>query len=140
MAMAQANPKSGYIITNNGSLTITGTGSYMGTTKATYQIKKAANTMTVKPKTATVKYAAVQKKSVTLKAANAITVKNPKGKVTYKKTSGNPGIKVASGGKITVRKGLKKGTYKVKVKVKAAGNANYKPSAEKTVTCKIRVK
>ena len=122
------------------TVTITGTGSYMGTTKATYQIKKAANTMTVKPKTATVKYAAVQKKSVTLKAANAITVKNPKGKVTYKKTSGNPGIKVASGGKITVRKGLKKGTYKVKVKVKAAGNANYKPSAEKTVTCKIRVK
>jgi len=28
-------------------------------------------------------------------------------------------------GKVTIRKGLKKGTYKVKVKVKALGNSNY---------------
>ena len=38
-----------------------------------------------------------------------------------------------------MKKGLKKGTYKVKVKVKAAGNANYKASAWKTVTFKIKV-
>ena len=43
-------------------------------------------------------------------------------------------------GKITVKKGLKKGTYKVKVKVKAAGNANYKASKEKTVTVTVKVK
>ena len=42
-------------------------------------------------------------------------------------------------GKVTVKKGLKKGTYKVKVKVKAAGNKNYK-AATKTVTFKINVK
>ena len=40
-------------------------------------------------------------------------------------------------GKVTVKKGLKKGTYKVKVK--AAGNKNYK-AATKTVTFKIKVK
>lgn len=42
-------------------------------------------------------------------------------------------------GKITIKKGLKKGTYKIKVKVTAAGNKSYK-SAVKTVTVKIVVK
>ena len=40
--------------------------------------------------------------------------------------------------KVTVKKGLKKGTYKVKVMAK--GSANYKASAWKTVTFKIRVR
>ena len=39
-----------------------------------------------------------------------------------------------------VKKKLKKGTYKVKVKIKAAGNANYKASGIKTVTFTIKVK
>ena len=43
-------------------------------------------------------------------------------------------------GKVTVKKGLKKGTYKVKVIVKAKGNTNYKASAVKTVTFTIRIK
>ena len=42
-------------------------------------------------------------------------------------------------GKITVKKRLKKGTYKVTVKVKAAGDNKYK-AAEKKVTFKIKVK
>ena len=42
-------------------------------------------------------------------------------------------------GKVTIKKGLKKGTYKVKVKIKANGNANYKASAFKTVTFKIKI-
>ena len=46
----------------------------------------------------------------------------------------------AKTGKITVKKKLKKGTYTVKVKVKAAGNANYKASAWKAVTFKVKVK
>jgi len=43
-------------------------------------------------------------------------------------------------GKVTVRKGLKKGTYKVKVRIKAEGNANYRASAWKAVTFKVRVR
>ena len=45
-------------------------------------------------------------------------------------------------GKVTIKKNskMKKGTYKVKVKVKALGNANYKASAWKTVTFKVKVK
>ena len=42
-------------------------------------------------------------------------------------------------GKITVKKGLKKGTYKLKIKVTAAGNANYN-AGSKSVTVKIKVK
>ena len=34
----------------------------------------------------------------------------------------------------------KKGTYQVKLKVKAAGNANYQASPGKTVTVQIKVK
>ena len=45
-------------------------------------------------------------------------------------------------GKVTIKKNskMKKGTYKVEVKVKAAGNANYKPSVVKTVTFKVKVR
>ena len=39
-----------------------------------------------------------------------------------------------------MKKGLKKGSYKVKVKVKAMGNANYKASVWKPVTFKVIVK
>ena len=40
---------------------------------------------------------------------------------------------------MTVKKGLKKGTYKVTVKVKAAGSKNYKAKTS-TVTFSIRVR
>ena len=46
----------------------------------------------------------------------------------------------AKTGNVTVKKDLKKGTYNVKVKVKAAGSANYKASSWKSVTFKIRVR
>ena len=46
---------------------------------------------------------------------------NSKGKLSYKKTSGSSGISVNSKtGKITVKKGMKKGNYKIKVQIKAA--------------------
>jgi len=41
-------------------------------------------------------------------------------------------------GKITIKKKLKRGTYKLKIKVTAAGNASYKPGS-KTITVKIKV-
>ena len=44
--------------------------------------------------------------------------------------------------KLAIKKNrkMKKGTYKVKVNVNAAGNTNYKASKVKTVTFKIIVK
>ncbi len=120
--------------------TVTFKGSYYrGTKELNFTIKKAANTLKVKPLTAKVKYSALKKASMTLKRSAVLKVTGAKGKVTYKKVSGTKKITIAkTTGKVTVKKGLKKGTYKVKVKVKAAGTANYK-SLTKIVTFKIKV-
>ena len=67
-----------------------------------------------------------------------MTVTKAKGTVTYKKVKGSKKIAIAKDGKVTVKKGIKKGTYKVKVKVIAAGNANYKKRT-RTVTFKVKV-
>lgn len=65
---------------------------------------------------------------------------NSKGKLSYKKTSGSSGISVNSkAGKITVKKGMKKGNYKIKVQIKAAAKGNYK-AGTKTVTIIVKVK
>ena len=123
------------------TITITGKGKYFGVTKATYKIVKAANPLKIKALTGTVKYSKVKKKAQTLKVGKVIKVtKKGQGKLTYTKSSGNKKITInKTNGKVTVKKGLKKGTYKVKVKVKAAGNANYK-AITRTVTFKVKVK
>ena len=92
--------------------------------------------MTVKANTVSAK----TKKTTTIKKAKAFTIKKAKGTVSFKKVSGNKKITInIKTGNITVKKGLKKGTYKFKVKVSAAGNTTYKPNS-KTVTVKIKVK
>ncbi len=103
------------------------------------KLAKKTNPLTAKGKTKTVKYKTVKKKSIVFARKDAITIKNAKGKVTFKKAKGNKKIAVSGAGKITVKKGLKKGTYKVKVNVKAAGTSSYK-AATKTVTVSIIVK
>lgn len=112
------------------------------TASCTVTVAKAANTLKIKAKTATVKKSAVKKKTQYLGVTKVITFTNKgQGSRTYVKLSGNKKITIAkTTGKVTVKKGLKKGTYKVKVKVKAAGNAAYKASAWKTVTFTIKVK
>ena len=54
-------------------------------------------------------------------------------KVTYAKVSGAAKVTVSANGKATLKKGVKKGTYKAKVKV-SCGNAT------RTVTAKFIVK
>ncbi|MCR5208403.1 MAG: hypothetical protein K6C14_08015, partial [Eubacterium sp.] len=100
---------------------------------------KKANTLYAKGKTVKLKKSTVKKKSVVIKRTKAITVKNAKGALSFKKSKGNKKITVAKNGKITVKKGLKKGTYKIKIRVTAAGNSGYR-SGVKTVTVKIIVK
>ncbi len=108
-------------------------------TETLAKIAKYANTLTVKAKKPTVKFARLKKKNQTIALKKWVTISKAQGKVTCKKSSGNKKITVSKTGKITVKKGLKKGTYKVKIKVTAAGNANYKAKT-KTVTVKITVK
>ena len=97
--------------------------------------------MTVKASKKTVKVKKLKKKAQTVKP---ITVELAKGTVTYKITGGNKKSKKAlkvnsKNGKVTVKKKTKKGTYKVKVKVTAAGNENYN-AGSKTVEVKVVVK
>ena len=115
---------------------VTFKGNYAGTKNLTYKITKAANPMTVKAGKVTAKAS----KNTTISKARAFKVKGAKGKLKFKKISGNKKIKIASNGKVIVKKGLKKGrTYSVKVKVTAKGDANYKENIKK-VKLKIRVK
>ena len=62
------------------------------------------------------------------------------GTKTYKKAGGTSKISInKKNGKVTVKKGLKKGTYKITVQIKAAATKNYK-AATKTVNIKIKVR
>ena len=62
------------------------------------------------------------------------------GKVTYKKLSANKKITVnKKTGNSKLSRKLRKGTYKIKVNVKAAGTNEYK-SAVRTATVRIRVR
>ena len=103
---------------------------------------KLSNPLKIKGKTAIVKYSKLKKKAQKLSISKTITFANKgKGTLKYAKASGNKKISInKKTGKVTVKKGLKRGIYKVKVKVKAAGNSDYNPSKVKTVTFRIKVR
>ena len=133
-----------------GKVTITAKGDgYKGTITKTFMIVKAANPMTVKGKTAKIKYRKLKKKNQTLTVSKVMKfTKQLKDKKTYTLSSAKKGKKNfkkfftinKTTGKLTVKKGLKKGKYKLTVKVKAAGNANYNASAWKAVTFTVKVR
>ncbi len=127
---------------------ITGKGNYTGKITKYFTIKKAANTLSLKGQTASVYYSALSKKSQTLALSKTVKVVNKgQGARTFKLLSATKSKKSfltyftinKTTGAIIVKKGLAKGTYAVKIQVKAAGNANYKASALKTVTVYIKV-
>ncbi|MEE3334469.1 MAG: carbohydrate-binding domain-containing protein [Ruminococcus sp.] len=99
---------------------------------------KKSNTITAKAKTKKVNAKKTKKSKVKVK--KAIKVSKAQGKVTYTKLSGSKKLSInKKTGTITVKKGTKKGTYKIKVKVYAKGNSSYNAKS-KTVTVKIKVK
>ena len=77
-----------------------------------------------------------------------MNVSNAQGKVTYKLTGVKRGKSKkykkyfninATTGKVTIKKRLKKGTYKVTCRVTASGDSSHR-SGTKTVTFTIKVK
>ena len=101
-------------------------------------VAKAANPLTVKAVARTASAKTLKSKSVTV--TRPMSVSKAQGKVTYKKVSGDAYLTInKSTGKATVKKGAKKGKHTIKVKVTAAGSANYK-AGSKTITCKVTVK
>lgn len=104
------------------------------------KLAKLANPLSVKTKAVKLSAAKLKKKSLTINCNKALTISNAKGKVTYAKVKGAKGINVnKKTGKFTIKKKLKKGTYRVSVRVTAAGSSEYNQGA-KTVTVKIVVK
>ena len=103
--------------------------------KAYMVAKKAENPIVAKGRT----ISAPVGKSTTYAKSTAFKISKAQGAVTFKKVSGSKKIAVnGKTGALTVRSGLKKGrTYKVKVRVSAAGTDEYEAAA-KTVTVKVR--
>ena len=135
-------------VTKSPTYTSTGTKKYTCTacgktkTETIAKLAKVANPLSIKAVKKTVKASKLKKKAVTVSGAIVFTKKG-EGKVTYSGTGTNAKSKKAlkinaSTGKITVKKGTKKGSYKMKVKVKAAGTAKYK-AGTKTATVTITV-
>ena len=101
-------------------------------------VAKKKQPMTVKPVLKKVSFKKLKKKAQVVKGA--LIVKHNKGKVSYKRISGSKKLTInKKTGRITVKKKTKKGTYKIRVKVTAAGNSLFK-AGSKIVTVKIRVK
>ena len=105
------------------------------------QVTYGTNPLKVSGKTVTVKYSDLKTKNKTFIVSKVINFTNKgKGTLIYTKSSGNSKITIAKKtGKVTIKKGLKKGTYKVKIKVKAAGTGLYN-AVTKTVTVTFKVK
>ena len=97
--------------------------------KVTVVVKKAANPVKYKVSSKTYKVKKVKKK----KQSFTIGVSKNQGKVTYKSSSKK--VTVTKAGKVTVKKGTRKGTYKITVTV--AGNANYN-AASKTIKVVVK--
>ena len=111
------------------TITVDETDIYKKATKTiTVTVKKASQPIKVSPAKKSYKASALKKKA---KKFN-IKVKKAKGKVTY--TSNSKSVTVNGKGKVTVSKGIKKGTYKVTVT--AAETSTY---AKATQTVVIRI-
>ena len=120
------------------TITAKATSSYKVATKTlTVKVAKAAPVLKTKITSKNVSYSALRKKAQAFTLGTSVS---SKGKLTYAKTAGSSAFTVnKTNGRITVKKGLKKGTYKIKVKISAKATANYN-AGTKTVLVTVRVK
>ncbi|SFB07806.1 hypothetical protein SAMN05216249_108106 [Acetitomaculum ruminis DSM 5522] len=123
---------------------------YKGVTSKAYKfvIKKQAAKLDLtatSKKTKVLSYTKLQKHDLkyavkangTYKEANK--TKNITKGITFTKKGGDKKIIVSQDGKITVKKGLKKGNYKITITINFKGLANIdKKAVEKTITLKIK--
>ena len=108
-------------------VTVTGIGGFYDSKQYYFHIVKSPNPMKVH-------YKKVSFRRSDLKTRKVLVAKmiceNPKGKVTYTKVSGSKNLSITkTNGKIYLKKGTKKGTYKIRIKTRAAGNSCYKSKA-----------
>lgn len=100
------------------TVSIKGIGAFEGTATVTYTVNKAA----AATKTTKVAAKKAYKASSLKKKAKKFSVKVAGATYTVKGKKAKKYIKVSKKGKVTVKKGIKKGTYKIVIKVKATKN------------------
>ena len=128
-----------------GKVIVVGKNGYYGKALGTFTIEKASQTIkSVQPLKKTYKASKKTKKLAKKKTfrLEAVSTGDSKVSVTFAKANkaGGKKIKISKTGKVTVKKGLKKGTYKVKVKMNKAGNQNYNAAKTVSKTLKITIK
>ena len=103
-------------------------------------VTKQQKPIVVKGKTIKVKQKNLKKKKKLIFASSkAFKMSNAIGSITYKKQFGSGKIAIAKNGKVTVRKGLKKGKYGVIVSINTTGSLTYAPQFA-TATFTVQVK
>jgi hypothetical protein len=132
------------------TITITGKGKYKGTATARFKIKKAANSLNVKAKKKTYffTYSKLLKRDYKIKESLIYKIsKKGQGSLSYTLSSAMTGKKNVKSrfavdkktGKITVKKKITKGNYKLTINVTAAGDKNHNKSTKKiSVSVKVR--
>ena len=124
---------------------IKGKGNFCGAVLVAYTIGKAVNTLAVHGKTAAVSHSRLMKKAQVIKASEIMKIRGAKGKLMFALA----GVSAAAyknyfkvdplTGNLTIGRNIKKGTYTLRIRAKAAGTVNYKAAA-KTVKCIIRIR
>ena len=107
-------------------VTITGKGGYTGTAKGSFKIVKGNNPIRVTARKVRVNYYTLRKKNVTIQPKKAMAISGAQGALSYKKVGRCSVANISSKGVITVLKGAPGGPVKLKVRVTAKGNSNYK--------------
>lgn len=140
--VATVDSKGKVTIKGTGAVRITMTAKATSTYKAAtrdlvIKVAKKTPSITTKISSKAISYNTLKKKSQVFTLGTSVA---SKGTLTFKKLSGTSAITVNSKtGKFTVKKGLKKGTYRVKVQIKSAAKGNYN-AASRTMTVTVKVK
>lgn len=130
-------------VTNAGSyrVTVTGKGYYTGSITYTKVVAKARQSVRAKTTRATLRLAKLKKRAQSFK----VGARGAKTTVTFSLVKGSPGkkckryVKLGKAGKVTFKKGAPKGTYRLKVRLRAAKGENYQ-LASKTVTVVVKIR
>ena len=118
----------GNVSAGTATAAVTGKGDYEGAVRATFKIAKAANPMRVTARKATVPARLVAGEP---RVARPLSVRAASGALKVAKTGGSKRLSLRGGqGAVAVRKGTPAGTYRMKAKVRAAGDRNHKPKAK----------
>lgn len=126
------------------TITVRGIGGYEGEATGRFSISKAPNGLSVKAAKKAFSAKRGEKTVFVAKRAFKVSGNVSGGKISYKLAKvpkkAKKHVKLSKAGKLTVKKGCPKGTYRIKVKAVQAATANYEGKVIKSVAVKLRVR